>query len=169
MATAYRIKLGDHNIGDCDVEPYASFKGKIHFVPAVPLLIKEVQRRCASQKITPVKCKNYPKTKLLEWLRQYPVNDPVDVAFLLKEESKLRKVFTEAKQEKEKNLLMTKESNKKTKPWNQNDPFICLYHCLIDDKVKEAFLKKDDAVNRQQLDAMRTSKRPLNWEELARD
>ena len=31
VAMAYGIKLGDHNIGNCDVEPYLSAKGKAHY------------------------------------------------------------------------------------------------------------------------------------------
>ena len=68
--------------------------------------------------------------ELLEWLGDNLIDDPEDVAFFLKEVAKLRKVFTEAKQEKEKNLLTNKESNK-TKPWNQNDPFLCLGSTIV--------------------------------------
>jgi hypothetical protein len=39
MAMAYGIKLGDQNIGNCDVEPYASAKGKTSFYLPVPSLL----------------------------------------------------------------------------------------------------------------------------------
>jgi hypothetical protein len=170
MAMAYGIKSGDRNIGDCDLEPYASATGKTHFVPVMQHLINEIHRRCVSQKIKPVKCKNYSKTILHKWLMENPIDDPEDVTFLVKEEAKLRKAFTEGQQEKEKNLLTTKESNKtNVKPWNSNDPYLRLYHCLCVDEVKEAFLRKDDAHTRQQLDGSKSSKRSLNWTELARD
>ena len=171
LAMAYGIKLGDHNIGDCEVEPYASSKGKNYFVPVVPHLIKEIQRRCASQKITPVKCKNYNKPKLLTWLSNNPIVDPADVAFLVKEEALFRKVPTDSMQEKENNNLMTNKETIKTikKPWNQNGPFLRLYHCLLEDNVRKAFIKNDEALTHQQLDANKSSKRSPNWQELARD
>ena len=40
MAMAYGIELSNHNIGDCDVEPYASSKGKTHFVPLFRILLR---------------------------------------------------------------------------------------------------------------------------------
>jgi hypothetical protein len=170
MAMAYGIKSGDRNIGDCDLEPYASATGKTHFVPVMQHLINEIHRRCVSQKRKSVKCNNYSKTILQKWLMDNPIDDPEDVAFLVKEEAKLRKAFTEGQQEKEKNLLTAKESNKtNVKPWNTNKPYLRLYHCLCVDEVKEAFLRKDDALTRQQLDGKNSSKRSLNWTELARD
>ena len=39
MAMANGIKLGDQNIGNCDVEPYASAKGKTSFYLPVPSLL----------------------------------------------------------------------------------------------------------------------------------
>ena len=168
MAMAYGIKVGDRNIGNCEVEPYISAKGKAHFVPVVPHLIDEVLRRCASRKIAPVKCRNYPKPKLLTWLSKNPIEDAADVAFLVMEKGRFRKVYTDAQDEKEKNPLTNKEPSK-NKPWTQNDPFLRLYHCLIEDNVKQAFLKKDDALCRQQLDANKSTKRSPTWAELARD
>jgi hypothetical protein len=168
MAMAYGIKLGDHNLGNCDVEPYVSAKGKAHFVPGVPHLVEEVLRRCASRKITPVKCKNYLKPRLLTWLSENPIDDPADVAFLVLEEGRFRKVFTDAQEEKENNPLTNKETSR-NKSWTHNDPFLRLYHCLIEDNVKKAFLKKDDALTRQQLDANKSTKRSPTWAELARD
>jgi hypothetical protein len=113
-----------------------------------------------------VKCRNYSKTKLLTWLSNNPIDDPVDVAFLVKEEAVFRKVLTDAKQEK---TLFTNKEPSRNKPWLDNEPYLRLYHCLLDDNVRKAFLKKDDALNRQQLDANKSTKRPPNWEELARD
>jgi hypothetical protein len=123
MAMAYGIKMGHHNIGNWDVEPYASAKEENVFLPASLQLIDKVLRRCVSQKITPVKCNNYSKTRLLTWLSNNPIDDPVDVAFLVKEEAVFRKVLTDAKQEK---TLFTNKEPSRNKPWLDNEPYLCL-------------------------------------------
>ena len=66
-------------------------------------------------------------------------------------------------------LTINDKTNDKTKksPWVTNHPFLRLYHCLLDDNVKKAFMTKDDSLNPQQLDGNKSNKRPPTYEELA--
>jgi hypothetical protein len=163
MVMVYGIIVEDKNIGDCEAEPYASASGKKQFLPILLGLKDEVIRRSTSKKKPLPKCKNWNKPKLLAWLGDNPIENLVDVAFLIKEEASLRNVLIEAK--KETSQLASNDNIKKS-PWVTNLPFLRLYHCLLDDNVKKAFMIKDDAWNRQQLDARMSSNRPPSYEEL---
>ena len=164
MVMAYGITVGNcKNIGDTKVEPYSTSKRRKGVMPTSAMLIDEVARRCLSTNIAPVKCKSYPKPKLISWLLKNPVDKPVDVAFLTQEVVTFCKQFINAAQEKS-NLMPTEATRKL--PWITTAPFLCLYHCLLDDDVKKAFLKKDDALSCQQLNGNKSTKRPPTYEEL---
>jgi hypothetical protein len=163
MVMAYGIKVRNCNIGDTEVPPYSTSRNRKGITPASAMLIEEVTRRCIATNRAPVKCKSYPKPKLLSWLIKNPVDNPADVEFLTKEVATLHKQIAEAAQEKVD--MLAKEATKKS-PWLTSAPFLRLYHCLLHDEVKKAFLKKDDARNRQQVDGMKSTKRAPTYEEL---
>jgi hypothetical protein len=169
MVMAYGIIASGRNIGDYQADPYASCGRRNAFLPMVPMLIKEVFRRCASKKTTAPKCKNWPKPMLLEWLIKNPTENLPDVNFLIKEEESFRSIIIDAEKERANGMLTATESTKKKSPWVSNEPFLRLYHCLLDDNVKKAFQKKDDSLNRQQLDGNKSDKRLATYAELARD
>jgi hypothetical protein len=138
--------------------------GKTGFLPTVPMIIPEVVRQSAVKKQDSSKCRNWPKPKLLEWLSSNPIENLEDVNFLIKEEDSFCKIIADTKKEKV-NVWTTNEPTKKKLPWNSNGPFLLhLYHCFLD-----AFQKKDDALNHQQLDANKSTKHPPTYAELARD
>jgi hypothetical protein len=168
MVLAYGILANKRNIGDWEAEPYASYSGRNRFLPTQPIIVAEVFRRSKYHKKVPPKCKNWTKCLLLEWLLENPRKNLDDVNFLIKEEESFRNVLAEARKERETTSTEPTKPTKKS-PWISNEPFLRLYHCLLDDAVKQAFLKKDDALTRQQLDANKSDKRAPTYAELARD
>ena len=88
----------------------------------------------------------------------YPLAHPTDIAFLVQEEARFKAEVEEATNE---------VKAKKTSNWVDNDPFLRLYHCLINDKVKAAFLSRDNVLNREELDARNSDKRPKTYEQEA--
>jgi hypothetical protein len=56
---------------------------------------------------------------------QYHIAHAADITFLVEKEAK---------------AAANKAKAKKTSNWIDNDPFLCLYHCLINDTVKSVFL-----------------------------
>jgi hypothetical protein len=85
---------------------------------------------------------------------QHPIAHPVAIAFLVEEEAKFKTEVEAAANE-------TKA--KKTSNWIDNDPFLHLYHCLINDKVKAAFLDHGNALNHENWMQGTRTKGPRLW------
>ena len=80
-------------LGDVTVEPYRSSRSKRFFKPSLKDLVREVQRRLVVLPTTRGRIRTEHKGKpyLTAWLCRNPVTDPVDVAFLRREEHKFMK------------------------------------------------------------------------------
>jgi hypothetical protein len=104
------------------------------------------------------KSSHYTKERCYKWLMLYPLAHPTDIAFLVQEEARFKAEVEEATNE---------VKAKKTSNWVDNDPFLRLYHCLINDKVKAAFLSRNNVLNREELDARNSDKRPKTYEQEA--
>jgi hypothetical protein len=77
-------------------------------------------------------------------------------------------VEEEAKFKTEVEAAANKAKAKKTLNWIDNDPFLHLYHCLINDTIKAASLDHDNVVNGEELDARNLlDERPKTFEQEA--
>jgi hypothetical protein len=148
----------ERKIGDVTLEPFASSRNKKAFTPSVKQLRVEIMRRAAALQAKAPRNSHYTKDRCYNWLMQHPIAHPVDIAFLVEEEAKFKTEVEEA---------VNEVKAKKTSNWVDNDPFLRLYHCLINDTVKAAFLERDNVLNREELDARKSDKRPKTFEQEA--
>jgi DNA-directed RNA polymerase subunit L len=145
-------------IGDLSLEPYASASHKKEFTPSVKQLRVEIVRRSEALMVKAPRSSHYTKDRCYKWLMHHPIVHQLDIAFLVEEEAKYKTKLEAAANE---------VKAKKTSNWVDNDPYLRLYHCLIDDTVKAAFLERDNVLNREELDARKSDKRPKTFEQEA--
>jgi hypothetical protein len=128
------------------------------FTPTAKQLKYEIVRRATAHSVKAPKSNYYTKERCQKWLLEHPVAHIVDVAFLIKEEVEYKALLE--------GTANTSKAHKSSN-WVDYFPFLCLYHCLIDDKVKAAFLERNNLLNHQQLDAWNSDARPNTFEEEA--
>jgi hypothetical protein len=148
-------------IFDVNEEPFASSNKKGQFKPTSATMKEEIARRTKlTGKEKAVKCKNYGRDKLREWLVANPITDPLDVKFLKKIVSAYSERLVKAKAE-EATVLAGKEKEAQDDPrWtSSHEPYLRLYHCLCDDTVRQAFAVRDVPMNRQELDGRNSDER----------
>jgi hypothetical protein len=113
-----------------------------------------------------MKPKNKTRAKLISFLVRFPVIDPACISFLKNEANCLENVITRATVEAD--LLNTRSSTRSasgsgssTNSWTGSVPYLRLLHCIIDCNVtREAFLCRNDVMDRQELDARNSPSRP---------
>ena len=141
-------------LGDVTVEPFLSSKQKRQFIPKKSELVKEVERRF-DLKLDDGEKKpragNWSNTTLIEWLMSHPLVEEQEVTYLQKEEKKFYDMLVAAARE-----ATDVSGNSLGSPpgliWT-NVADMRLIHCLTVDSVKEAYLQRNEVLNRRQLDA----------------
>ena len=86
-----------------------------------------------------------------------------DVKYLLLQEKILRKILTDA--EIERNQLSELHESVNTS-WAGPEPWLHLYHCIIEEDVQEAFLNRNEWGDRQAIDARNSTSRADTFEEI---
>ena len=122
-----------------------------------------------------MKPKNKTRQKLIDFLVRFPVTDPDCILFLKTEVNRLEGVFKRATEEADL-FKLTTESNAAptgspgTASWTGPVPYLRLLHCIIDcDATREAFLRRNDVMDRQELDARNSPSRPdTGYERIAK-
>ena len=166
MSMVIGLKSSDGRVlGDLNEEPYASMRQKGKYIPVADDLKKEMNRRAVLCGIDPFKNKYYSKAKCQEWLEGNPVTGKLDVDFLLATE---KLIYEELNSEIEERKEIESERNKANGVWNTPEPWMRLYHCLTDDRCRDALMAKDMVLDRAALDARNNEERPKTvWEEAA--
>jgi hypothetical protein len=136
---------------------------KAQLLPQVKILKEEAGRRSSVFKIKPLK-KSATKTELIEWLKQNPITDSMDEAFLYFEGNKTYRMLMKQAEE-----AATAESERlSTANWNSPYPWMRLYHCSLDDDVLELLKTSSECLTRPELDARNSAERPkLYWQRIA--
>lgn len=146
-----------------DDEPYKSSKvSKRSFSYLRKDLLEEIARRSATSS-KPPKCNNWPLKRLTDWLLDHPVTDSTDVLYLKAAEKSFRQLLVDANteaQELENNARSVRGGNQ----WD-HDTFLRVYHCIVDDRVKPLYLRRNEVLSRQALDARNNAGRPPTWTE----
>lgn len=124
-------------------------------IPKVPQLKNEMKRR-ASQRGIKLRKNTAPKAECIKWLEENPVVDPVDRAFLQEEEAVLYQALIEAAVEHEDE----QRAKLLTANWVGNKPWLRLYCCMVSDEAMTALKRKDEVLDREQLDARNNAERP---------
>mmetsp|Transcript_12892 Transcript_12892/g.24210 ORF Transcript_12892/g.24210 Transcript_12892/m.24210 type:complete len:518 (+) Transcript_12892:68-1621(+) len=154
-------------IMDISREPWNSIRPKSDIKPKGKDLVNEVLRHADAFQLTPAPRPNGWNTqKLMHWLNRNPVTQSRDIKFLCDEVSRVHEILVLAKKEEE------EEESKMQQmlSWRDKVPYLRMIHCILEDDVKVAYLKRNDPVSRTQLDARNlVEKRPLNVYELIAD
>jgi hypothetical protein len=164
LAMCYGIKDGDRQLGVTTVDPYQSTKRKVLFIPNRDILLDEIKRRADIFDVLP-RPRMASKSIVLrrKWLEENPITDLVDVAFLKREETNFRQSLQAALDE-ELNLSQQNRT-RESASWTTCDPYLRLYHSLIDDEVVDAFISCHAVMDRPELDARNSLERPPTFEE----
>jgi hypothetical protein len=137
--------VGD-SIFDIDKSPFSTLKRR-DIKPTSQGLKDEVARRCGLSKIKTPKCNNWSVERVINWLRNNPITGENEVAFLNKEVSDLAQKIERAI---DKTVHVQQQDGNGN--WRGKVPHLRLIHCLIQDDIKMPYLRRADAMTREQLD-----------------
>ena len=147
LSMCYGLKDGDRVLGVVTDDPYKSTKRKVQFIPNRDYLLDEIKRRADDINVLP---RPRMVSKSVEqgrtWVLANPITDPVDVAFFKREEGYFRLSLQAALEEEQNVTQQTRTSNSAS--WTTCDPFLRLYHSLIDDEVINAFISRHAVMDR---------------------
>jgi hypothetical protein len=158
-------------LSEFNVEPYLSVKNKKPFRPMHKHLLDEIQRRFEVLKIPAEKrFKRHDKQKASmnaarTWLIHHPVTNQKDVLFLQAEEEKFFSILDMARIES-RTIASTKASAGTSGIVLTRTAVLRLIHCIIEDNVRETFLRRHDLLQRDGLDARNAPGRPPTWNQL---
>ena len=132
-------------LGDVTVDPFLSSKQKRQFIPkkAVDLKLDDGEKK--------PRAGNWSNTTLIEWLRSHPLVEEQEVTYLQKEEKKFYDMLVAAAREAT-DVSVNSSGSPPGLIWT-NVADMRLIHCLTIDSVKEAYLQRNEVLNRSQLDA----------------
>jgi hypothetical protein len=148
--------------GDFDTDPLYKEHLEKSLLPKVPLLKEEVRRRADIRK-EKVRCSNWSRPKLMDWLKAHPDMDKANDVFLKKAEAEL---YNALKASAEESAALKKDKLADSN-WNCMKPWLRLYLCTIEDDALEAVKVKHDCDDRDVLDAGRNhDEAPMTFEEI---
>jgi hypothetical protein len=160
-------------LSEFDVEPYLSVKNKKPFRPMHKHLLDEIERRFEVLKIpADERFKRSDKIKATmnaarKWLKDHPLTNPRDVAFLRAEEKKFYDVQVMARLESRAvagQKMLSAGGGGKIVLTRIAD--LRLVHCILHHEVKDAFLKRNNILEKPELDARNAPDHPLTWNQL---
>ena len=141
---------------DVSISPWCDIKPRFEVKPTTKHLITEIQHHAIKSGITPLpRCSNWKMDKAMQWLLDHPLKNEIDVAFVKSEVKRVKELVTEAiKEAKDEEQKLNQYS-----AWRDRVPYLCLIHCVLEDDVKVAYLKRNDVMSRTQLDARNSDER----------
>jgi hypothetical protein len=159
MTMCVGLKSGDdRSLGDAGEEPYASMKFRKKVVPTQKHMTEEIHRRSVANGAPSPTCKYWTKDKLVVWLNDNPVSEPVDITFLISEEKKLFDTVAAGKNERA--AVSETSSTSRTPAWTTNEPYLRLYHCFFHEEVRHLLISNSNIMDRPVLDARNSTARP---------
>lgn len=156
-----------HPLMDIDAFPWSEVKPKSFIKPKVQELHREVHRRAVVFEVHPLpRPKGWNAEKTIEWLKNNPISDERDCQFLVSEVRSVRNTIEMALKE----AAEDEQKLKQFGAWRDKVPYLRMIHCIIEDDVKMAYLKRNDPISRSELDARNSvEKRPPTAYELIAD
>ena len=106
------------------------------FMPNKSNLVTEIVRRFYNEKQLIKKCKSWKLSRCKDWLVDHPVTNLLDIEFLLKEEGMFSNITKESNDERDKIEKLI--SDNKNDSWYGLEPWLRLYHCMLEEEVLEA-------------------------------
>jgi len=166
MATGSTSADGSRKLSDFeDDSHHADVPSKKHFKPTRECFRNEMERRAmnASLNMKKFKKRSMTRQQALTWLLDNPIGDPVDVAFLRKEEASLCKTIVEAAAEAE----QMKKDKLLAGNWTGNLPWLRLCCAMCEDDCRQALADWNCSLAREELDARNSTARPMScWEKV---
>lgn len=140
---------------DINQEPWKS-EAKSQIKPKAKDLKEEVKRRAALKDLHPMPRPNaWSVPELMEWLNNHPIQTLPDIRFLIRESERIKEMIHAAQKEEENEAAALQGAD-----WRGNIPYLRLIHCLAEDNIKPAYLRRHNQVTRPQLDARNSESRP---------
>lgn len=166
------LKPEDKSFGDPEHDNcFFNVKGKSSWTPGLKETIGEVVRRhyilFPGEKEK--QCKSWKKKEGKKWLRENPITDADDVAFLLAEEKKFREQLAAAQDEKNNNKQSLYDTSQPRTEWIGLLPWLRLGHVLVHDSVYSLYQDKDRWEGRAGTDGRNSDLRPQQWFEKAEE
>jgi hypothetical protein len=165
LSMSFGLINDKHMMGDITPEPFWPLEKSKK--PKKPDLQREVDRRGQAKKMKDPSC-HVPKSiewdvpKMLEWLKQNPIQDKDDIEFLQKEEQIFYNDCCRAMEYKRKN----QDEKQASMNWTNNTPWMRLCRAAMEDDAKEAFLVGAWKLTREELDARGNELCPRLFEEV---
>jgi hypothetical protein len=131
-------------------------------VPKVPLLKAEMQRRAREAGIGKLRKNSVLKPEAIAWLKNNPVKGKDNIKFLIKQEQALYMAMKAVAAE----TLAAEKEKLSSAAWTGPKPWLRLYLCATEDKALEAMKFKDSVMDKDELDARRSTDRPETFEEV---
>ena len=109
--------------------------------------IREISRQSTLYDILPrPRPTNWKRPRIMEWLESNPVREDDCKAFIAAEVGRLRVTLEQLQQQ------ACESAPAGGGKWRGNVPYLCVILCLTDDDVKQLYLRRADAMTRQELD-----------------
>jgi hypothetical protein len=146
---------------DFNEAPFTSLKKK-EIKPSLDCLREEVKRRSDLAPSNPTKApkpNGWNAAKCIEWLKENPILSDDDIAFLHRKVMEVREVVANGTTQKSVNQESDGDRETGNK-WIGPLPYLRLIHCLLEDDIKEAFLRRHRSKTIQEIDARRSDVRP---------
>lgn len=149
---------------DVDEEPWKT-EAKSSIKPKAKDLKEEVKRRAAIINLHPQPRPNaWSVPELMEWLMVNLVQGQQDVRFLLMESERIRNMMLAAQIERQVEVVALQGAD-----WRGNVPYLRLVHCLLEDDIKPAYLRRHEPWSREMLDSRNSESRPPTVYEIIAD
>jgi hypothetical protein len=152
-------------IFDLDDSKYKKLN-KREIKPSTGDYATEVEWRMKLYSHDPVRPKNWSMPQCLKWLNDHLIVGEHDVAFMKRAVGEFSgKVLREQEEAQE---LQQQQQQDATGSWHGKAPYLCLVHDLMEDYVRNAYLRRADAQTRLQLDSCNSEiQEPTAWEMIA--
>jgi hypothetical protein len=164
LSMAVGCAVHDDSIANMDLEPYKSAREKKDLYPTGEQLKDEIIRRAKLFQLKRIpRPKGWNGARAREWLTSNPIRNDVDLRYLQKTERELRAKLHLAFNEREDHI----QEKQNEESWYGQKPFLRLYHVLMEDDIREAYIHRHDTPARDAFDARNCDDHPATFYELA--
>jgi hypothetical protein len=163
LAMAQGVDMVDNDINE---EPYKSAKNRHSFVPQAKDLCDEILCRSQAYGLVGAKTprpKAWTHQKKIEWLTANKLMQGSCIMFVQREVDNFVQLLRSAGLERQ----QEEELHRGNEAWLGQEPYLRLYHVIMEDDVKEAYSKAFNVMTRAELDARNSSERPRGFYKLA--
>ena len=144
--------------------PYVGSSTRRSFVPKKKDLIEEVMRRATLEQSPRPKCKNWINAQLVDYLREHPITNLVDLVYVKGQVIAFEEALKAASAERAStNAVLHSQSLTRGGKWSLN-MWMRLVHTLAEDEVKECYLDRHECDDREVLDARNSDIGPPTWD-----